>query len=482
MEYLSFSPEMQWVLRTSYSVILLLTLTLTLPNAHRFFATEKENGYADSTPWLDFLLSRPGRGLILAVWYSSAFWLLVGRHTVVSSLVALFLARFFFVNLRWKSIARGMGAPGFMLYWLGGLVALLEYTAHYDPDGWLRALVILVFKVDFAVIFLCAGQYKLFSGYPQNNGMERGMVNPWWGYWWRFYRRFPPHHWVFRSLNHLGYLTELATGVMMLVVATSEMGGLMLAASFIFIGLNIRLGFLCETVICCCLLFCAPGSWVDSLVGQWLVVEPVVPQTGLGTLNLILGGILAFYLVMLPVTKAGLYWNFYARKRLPEKWQKWQDWWANLTGIIIWRVFTIDNTNFYVKAWFEDEQGRRTLYSRFGSFDAKADFRYIHVCEFVCFVSVFTTLKYFPSNSELFQKKLRRYARSIPVPPGQQLVFEYVDIQKTEQFQDVSSREFRVGPETIEEVVLADGRSLTDGQRFSDLHEGHAVGSYAPSE
>lgn len=485
MDYLALSPEVQTALRFCYAGLLLLTLGLTLPNSSRFFGTESSNGYVDSTPWLNRLLSAPGRVLILSGWIAAAAWLLAGQHTVLASFLALALARIFFVDLRWKSIARGMGAPGFMLYWLGALVFFLEYTAHYDPQGWLRQLAILTFKVDFAVIFLCAGQYKLFSGYPQNNGMERGMVNPWWGYWWKAYRRLPPGHWLFRTLNHLAYLTELVAAGLMLFPRASEWGGLLLAASFVFIALNIRLGFLCETVICCCLLFCLPGGLVDGWVGEWVNAGQVTPQVGPDWLNLLLGVFLIFYLVMLPVTKAGLYWNFYARKRLPEPWQKWQDFWANLTGVIIWRVFTIDNTNFYVKAWWEERAtGERILYSRPGHAEARTNFRYVHVCEFVCYVSVFTTLKYFPSDSSLFRRRLLRYAASIPTPDRYRLVFEYVDIRKGDRFEDVSSREFRVdvtGRE-VEERWLADGRSMTDHQRYSDLHQGHRVGSYAPGK
>lgn len=483
MSYLEMSPEVQALLRTSYGLLTLLLLGLSLPNAHRFFSTEKYGGYAESNRLKDILLSPFGRVLILSSWTCAACWLLAGKQTVVAALFALICCRYFFVSARWTSIARGMGAPGFMLYWLGALVFMLEYTSQFDEQGTLRAIVLLAFKVDFAVIFLCAGQYKLFSGYPQNNGMERGMVNPWWGYWWKQYRTLPPKHWVFRTLNHLAYTTELVTGALMLIPLYSEWGALILAGTFVFIGCNIRLGFLCETVIACCFLFGAPGGMIDTVAKKLFSAPTSTVVYDLNHLNTLLAAFFLFYLIMLPVTKGGLYWNFYARKRLPEQWQKWQDFWANLMGIIIWRVFTIDNTNFYVKAWFEDRTTRqRTLYSKVGQLDAESDFRYLHVCEFVCFASVFTTLKYFPSDSDLFLTRVTRYARSMPVPHGHDLVFEYVDIKKTERFEDVSSREFRVDPRsgTVTETNLADGRSRTDNLRFSDLHQGHRVGSYAP--
>lgn len=487
MSYLEMSAEVQALLRVSYSLLTLLMLGLSFPNSHRFFSTEKYRGYAESGRIKDILLSPWGRVILLSVWVSASCWLLMGRYTVVAALICLGLSRYFFVSARWTSIARGMGAPGFMLYWLGALVFLLEYSSKFEPTGYLRALVILAFKIDFAVIFLCAGQYKLFSGYPQNNGMERGMVNPWWGYWWKQYRRLPPGHPVFRTLNHLAYLTEIATAVLMMIPRFSELGALTLAATFVFIGCNIRLGFLCETVIACCFLFGAPGGVIDT-VAKWFFTSPPSSAgiTALAPLNLFIAGFLCFYILMLPVTKAGLYYNFYARKRLPQKWQAWQDYWANLMGIIIWRVFTIDNTNFYVQAWFENKKtGERRLYSKIGKLDPEADFRYLHVCEYVCFASVFTTLKYFPSNSNLFVTRLLRYAKSIPVPDEHVLVFEYIDIQKTEtEFRDVSSREFLVNPANNEvvEKSLADGKSTTDHLRFSELHQGHRVGSYAPAE
>ena len=38
------------------------------------------------------------------------------------------------------------------------------------------------------------------------------MVNPMWGYWWRFYARLPPRHPMFRILNQLAYGTEIVAG------------------------------------------------------------------------------------------------------------------------------------------------------------------------------------------------------------------------------------------------------------------------------
>lgn len=485
-DYLALSMPVQDLIRAGFAFCTLGMLMLSLPNAHRFFGTARERGYADDGPWLSVLLSPWIRAVVLSSWIAAACWLWDDKHTVFAAGVCLFWSRLFFVALRWRSLSRGMGAPGYMLYWLSALVFFLEWTRFYDPSGFLRPLVILAFKVDFAVIMLCAGQYKLFAGYPQNNGMERGMVNPWWGRMWKFYRRFAPTSLIFRFLNHCAYLGELVFGAMMLYPATGEAGGLLMAASFVFIFAHIRLGFLCHTVIVCCLLFCAPGGWVDSLLpAAGGLATGAASSFPLTVVNGALAVFFVVYLLLLPLTKAGTYYNFYAKKRLPDRLQAACDRWSNLWGIIIWRVFTVDNTNFYVRALFEDKtSGVRREYSRPGQFDLASGLRYIHVCEFVCFVSVFTTVKYFAPTSPLFANRIWRYARSLPCPAGHRVVFQWVDVKKEkDRFVDVASKEFLLDLETEEMTVtnLEDGTSETDTLRFSELVQGSTVGSYAPA-
>lgn len=201
-------------------------------------------------------------------------------------------------------------------------------------------------------------------------------------------------------------------------------------------------------------------------------------------MNLVAAALCIAYITALPWAKAGQYYNFYAKKRLTEPLQRACDLWCNFWGIIIWRVFTIDNTNFYIKVWFEDRAtGRRHLHSRPQDYDFGSGLRYLHVCEFVCLVSVFTTLKYYSADSSLFSQRLDRYARTLPCPKGHTVVFEWVDIRKESgRFEDVVSREFRWNPEdcSIGITDLQDGSTETDQLRYSQLVTGNVVGSYAP--
>src|SRR5262249_33231070 len=134
-----------------------------------------------------------------------------------ASLVNLALARYFFVEMRWKGILRGMGAPGHMSYWCGAFIALLAMARAVDGSGLLRAVTIATFRFDYALIMLMAGIYKLSAGYAKGEGFERGLVNPWWGFWAHHMNKLPPRSILFRILNHMGWLAEVVCSVLFLV-------------------------------------------------------------------------------------------------------------------------------------------------------------------------------------------------------------------------------------------------------------------------
>jgi hypothetical protein len=344
----------------------------------------------------------------------------------------------------------------------------------------------LAFRLDFAVIMLCAGTYKALAGYAQNDGMELGMINPWWGYWGRFYERLRPSHWIFRTLNHLAYLTEIVAGFLMLVPATQLLGALLIFGSFAFIALHIRLGFLCEMVILCCLLFIPEGGPAARIAAAIVPAAPAAAAaTAPGWLNTALTAGLYTYAVLLPLAKVGQYYNFLARRALPHPLQIALDRYTNLFGIIIWRVFSVDHTNFWARIWFQDRAtGARAGAARFGALEPRRRFRYAHVGEFICLVSLFTTLKYYPSDSSLFVERLLRYCRTLGCPPGSDVVFEYMSVRKDRgRFESVPVAEYTVdlGAGTVAERVLDPSVSVRAASPVSPVHAGLKPGSYAPA-
>ena len=481
----TLSPAAQSLLRCGYGVLLLFMLVQTLPQARRFFVSEHWGGYAKSDRRVDLIQNPYALPLVMTVWLACAVLLITGRLTVLASLVNLLLCRYFFIAMRWRGILRGMGAPGFMTYWLAACVFFLEYAAAYDPTGTVRTAAIFAFRLDFAVIMLCAGTYKALAGYAQNDGMELGMINPWWGYWGRVYSRLRPSHWIFRTLNHLAYLTEIVAGLLMLVPATQLLGAFLIVGSFAFIALHIRLGFLAEMVMLCTVLFIPEGHWLSRLVASFAPAPPDVASGAPAWLNTVLTAGLYAYAALLLLAKSGQYYNFLARRTLPGPLQEMLDRYTNVFGIIIWRVFSVDHTNFWARIWFQDRaSARRSTAARFGSLRPARGFRYAHVGEFICLTSLFTTLKYYPNNSALFVERLLRYSRTLGAPPGCYVVFEYMSVRKDrDRFESVPVAEYTVDLDagTVAERVLDPGVSVRGASPVSPVHAGIKPGSYAPA-
>jgi len=480
------SAHTQALFRMAYGVLLLAHLLWALPHWRRFFISERWGGYSKSARDVDFIQNPFVSPVICVIWFASALLLTLGWWTVWAALLNLLLCRYFFVRMRWKGVLRGMGAPGFMTYWMAAAVFLLEYTARYAPQ--LRSLALLVLQVDFAFIMLSAGLYKLTAGYARNHGMEGGMVNPEWGYWWRFFARRSPNSWIFKVLNQLAWSTEVVAGLLMLFPRTRFIGALLILFSFIFIATQIRLGLLCEMVIACCILFFHPGSYGDQLASMIVpassALQSATASNAPSFINLLLFAFLVAYLILLPLAHGGLFYNFYARRRLPALLQRALELYTNFFGIIIWRVFSVDVVNFFILIHRRKREGgseERTLVSRYGY---GGGFRYCHVGESITVTSLFTTLKYYPSNNELFRERLLRYACTVPCAEDSVLDFEYVSVcKKEDHFDYVTVAEYTVDPRarTVLERILNESVSVHAAHAASPVFEGVRPGSYAPS-
>jgi hypothetical protein len=480
------SNSTQAFVRIAYGVLLLGTLVWALPHWQRFFMSERWGGYAQSSRDVDIVQNPFVSPFIAGLWLVSALLIIFGRWTVLAALVNLILSRYFFVRMRWKGVLRGMGAPGFMSYWLAGVVFLLEYAQAFAPH--IRSLVLLVAQVDFAFIMLSAGIYKVTAGYAQNDGMEGGMVNPQWGYWWWLYKRVPPRHVLFRFLNHMAWSLEILAGVLMLLPPTRFMGGLLMLASFIFIATHIRLALLCEMVAVCCVLFFHPGSYGDHIMSYLVSFSAVSVAPAFGMPAVVTWLVTAFlwtYLVLLLFAHAGLFYNFYGSRSLPSILQRALESYTNFFGIIIWRVFSADHTNFFVRVYLRPNAlspiTQRELVSRCGLLGGTL--RYNHVAESIVLTTLFTTLKYYPSNNDIFRDRLLRYAATIKRPPNSVLDFEYVSIQKGQvDFEFIPVAEYVVDVEarTVNERVLNATFSVRSPISISPVHEGVRPGSYVP--
>src|SRR5437870_6331286 len=260
----ALSADMQAFIRVMYGFLQLLTIAAALPHAARYFGSERWGGYAQSSAWVDAVQNPVVGSAVIASWICATACLVIGRFVVAAALANLAINYYLFISMRWRGVLRGMGAPGFMAFWLGAAVFLLELTARHAPA--VRSVALLTLQVDFALIMLSAGVYKLVAGYTTGDGMDLGMVNPAWGYWPRYWSRRRTDDPAFRLLNHMAWTTEVVAGVAMLFPATRFVGALAILISFVFIATQIRLGFLCEMVIVCCMLFFGPATWGNRAI------------------------------------------------------------------------------------------------------------------------------------------------------------------------------------------------------------------------
>jgi len=487
------SEIMLAVIRSAYGALLIAHLVICLPNWERFFISEKFGGYAKSSPREDTLQNPFASVLIGSAWLSCAVALIYNFHPLAAALINLVICRYYFVEMRWKGVARGMGAPGFMTYWLAFVVFLLQCTAEFAPLQ--RSLVLLVAQVDFALIMLSAGLYKLSAGYADNEGMEYGMVNPEWGYWWKFWKSIKTNNPVFKVMNHMAWLTEVVAALLMLVPATRFIGAAIMLLSFVFIRSQIRLGVLCELVMVGCFLFFHPGSGGEILCLKLLSIAHLslaqngsallINQAALPALILQIG--LWIYLLLLPLAHAGLFFNFYRKKRLPEPVQMFLEKYTNTFGIIIWRVFSVDVVNFFIMIYEKNQAtGQKLLLSTYGW---PLWSRFSHVGESITITSLFTTLKYYCSNKELFEERILRYTRTLKQSENSVIEFEYNRIVKENDafiFKpialytvDVSANE---GRGSVIESIEDSAYSTQAAHESSPVHEGATPGSYAPGK
>ncbi|BCA54222.1 hypothetical protein W02_13620 [Nitrospira sp. KM1] len=479
------SAQAQAFIRIAYGLLLCGTIALAVPHWRRFFLSERWGGYAQPNVGVERVHNPVVAPLVLTLWAGCGLCIASGLWSPWPAVVNLLICRYYFIAMRWKGLARGMGAPGHVLYWAGICVVLLEYCARYAPE--LHPLALQVLQVDFAFIYLSSGFYKYSAGYPQNQGMELGMANPAWGYWWRYYVGMPPSHVLFRTLNHLAWSSQIIAGFLMLIPPTRFIGGMIIVGMFMFVGSQIRLGLLCEVVILCSgLIFVHPGSLVDQILVSVIGAVPTPPLQsfpGSDIFNVGLRVFLGAYLILIPLAHAGLSYNFYLRRSLPMPIQRVLEAYTNFFGLIVWRVFSVDLVNFFIRVYrpSEDHPDGRQLISNYGW---QGRFRFDHVVESITLACIFTSLKYYPSNNAVFEERLLRYAKTFAQPPHGILLFEYVSVVKEPDrfaFVPVALYAVNLDTATVTEELLNAVISPRAAHAVSPVHEGLRPGTYAPS-
>ena len=431
--------------------------------------------------WLDLLAVLPwfgagfgsyrgalGWALSLLAWQFGGWW-----GQLAGSLFLWLFFRQHFIERRWSSVRRGFGAPGFMSHWTLLYLVVLQLAVCLDASGKLSEQVWQVMKIDFATIMVCAGTYKYMVGFCHGDGMEYGRVNPLWGYHWSFFKGHNPRGAHVRITNILASWVEIVAGLMMYASGWVQLSGaLAISLSFIFVALFIRLGRLAW------LMALLPWIYHPQFGSDLQQSIPLHLDTPAWLLQ-VLSALAWTYVALLPLVKYTQYSNLFANRQLPGPLQSWVTRYANSVPIIIWRVFTPDVTNFFVRIYTQD--GKVILdESSFRLGQLARKWRFFHVGESIALVSVFTTLKYFPSKPELFEARLLQYAASLP-GGHRKLRFEYVTISKGEKefvFTAVGNFHVDLDQGTVQREVLEESFDFTAPSEFSPVRESERPGSY----
>jgi len=339
-----------------------------------------------------------------------------------------------YINRRWNSVRRGCGAPGFMSHWTAFWIFAVEVARLLDGTGWLVGQIFMALRMDFAVIMLCAGSYKISVGFLKGNGMEFGRVNPIWGYHWHHFVGKNPGGLYPKTMNVLAAAGEVLAGILLLVPHPLPQlaGAALVSLSFFYVSLFIRLGRLAW------LMVLLPGFYLPEVMST---AQMSTPYVQLSPLWLFLAAApFWLFMVLLPFLKFTQYYNLFANRTLPQPFQTFFVKVANFIPVIMWRVFTPDVINFFLRISQVDGARKTVLVDEATTYSYKnwknpwLKLRFLHVTESIAIVSVFTTLKYFPSKPRLFEEKLVRYAKSVAAEvssPCRGLEFEYISICKT---------------------------------------------------
>src|SRR5437870_4499973 len=95
-----FFPELsastQAFIRSGYGLLMLATLLQAVPEARRFFLSERWGGYAKSSPDVDVVQNPVVMPAVLAIWMTTGAAIAAGWLSPWPALVNLVLCRYFF--------------------------------------------------------------------------------------------------------------------------------------------------------------------------------------------------------------------------------------------------------------------------------------------------------------------------------------------------------------------------------------------------
>lgn len=347
-----------------------------------YFSNSSQGGLVLSGVFSRFLTNFRVKFVYFAwVFLCSVSLLSVGLLGFFSSFVCLLFSRYFFIYLRYRSVGRGNGAPGFMSYWTIFYGCLFQFFSIYAFN---ESIISTLMKFDFAVIMLSAAYYKQKNGYLSGHGIEYGLQNQMWSYAFKRFQRFPKNGFIYKVLNFSSVITEYAVFLALLIPQTTQLAGFLICAMFVFLGFFVRLGTLPLTMIFLGLVIANPskenGMLVPFSIINWIFVA-------------------YFFLLVTGLLWA---WLYFLKIETPMFIKTLLKISYTLTGSIIWSVFTARLTENLIIVSRKIDRGEKLLYS--------TDFG---VHSGISLTTLATHLDYFPSDRKVQEERIKQYLKTM---------------------------------------------------------------------
>jgi hypothetical protein len=333
--------------------------------------------------------------LVYPIWLLCAAIAVIAVSKPIFQVVAIFIclifSRIFFIELRFKTIYRGCGAPGFMTYWILLYFFLIRTFEISKVD---KSQLISLMLLDLSLIFWSAGIFKYRAGYLSGKGIEFGLANPMWCRNYRFIRiHLGPS--VTKFLNLSAVIVEILISLLLIQGADILVfAGLFLLVIMFITLIPVRLGLLTLTMInipFCIFLYLISIQSLDSTGRQ---------APGLTLIILHIYGVLLVFANI---------WNWLSFYSFPSPVVVRQigGLCQRMTGAIIWSVFNANITENFVQVEFS--QSRKKVQS--WESPALRIQRNVHYNIMLANLALFP--HYFPSLKDDFQDRVLAVCRYV---------------------------------------------------------------------
>jgi hypothetical protein len=198
--------------------------------------------------------------------------------------------------------------------------------------------------------------------------------------------------------------------------------------------------------------------------------------------------IFLLYLPLLIFIKITQYLNLFKKIYWPHKLNSLLSTIANFFPIIIWRVFTPDVTNFFIKIRIKNKINKgvevldeNNIYTVFSDYSFWTKFRFLHVMESITITNIFNSLRYFKNNQELFIKRLLKYSKTFPNHSDNIYIYDYILIEKTSKFfQYKPLKSFIVDTknESVKSIEIKNSELISKCSTYSPVHVTNGFGHY----